>query len=243
MKPRIVFLTGKQFSDSCAQRINRNNLFESFDIKAESHNTLSKYDTPTTNLIFNALRQKYKYIPINDAYNLIAQFEDVADVTVVTENLDDFHERAGSTDVIHLYGELFKAKSSVTGNVIPWYSDITPYDKCEYGGNLVPLLLDPALIKEDPSLFSYLKCDILVVINSAEIRIADLINATEIFFLTPTELYPFQKNYSFWKDFIYTEEYRYHNIYNAKITFNDQSIEEGLISLYKKLKSESCKKD
>jgi NAD-dependent deacetylase len=54
----------------------------------------------------------------NDAHKAIAALERNFRVVVITQNVDDLHERAGSTEVIHLHGELTKARSSVNGSLI-----------------------------------------------------------------------------------------------------------------------------
>lgn len=49
----------------------------------------------------------------NNAHLLIAQLEKHYNVSVITQNIDDLHERAGSTNVLHLHGEIMKVRSSV----------------------------------------------------------------------------------------------------------------------------------
>ena len=79
----------------------------------------------------------------NRAHHLIAKLEDEFDVTVVTQNVDDLHERAGSMKVIHLHGELTKArgcmyehKPSPLDSVIDiGYNDIRIGDKCKISGS------------------------------------------------------------------------------------------------------------
>lgn len=53
----------------------------------------------------NELRDKYKDCQPNSAHKAIAELEMDYDVTVITQNIDDLHEKAGSTHVIHLHGE------------------------------------------------------------------------------------------------------------------------------------------
>lgn len=57
---------------------------------------------------FNPLRRATMEREQNNAHRTIAMFEDFADVCVITQNGDDFHERAGSTNVQHLHGEALK---------------------------------------------------------------------------------------------------------------------------------------
>ena len=76
----------------------------------------------------------------NAAHLELARLEEHFDVTVVTQNVDDLHERAGSSKVIHLHGELFKVRSTLDPNLIydleGW--ELKLGDKCEKGSQLRP---------------------------------------------------------------------------------------------------------
>jgi NAD-dependent deacetylase len=61
---------------------------------------------------YNKRRRELLTVEPNEGHRLVASLEESFDVTVVTQNVDDLHERAGSTNVIHLHGELMKACSS-----------------------------------------------------------------------------------------------------------------------------------
>lgn len=87
---------------------------------------------------YNERRRQLPTVEPNDAHKALVSLEDKYDVTIVTQNVDDLHERAGSTNVIHLHGELTKARSSFYNhkpspidNVINiGYNDINIGDKC-----------------------------------------------------------------------------------------------------------------
>ncbi|GLR16471.1 SIR2 family NAD-dependent protein deacylase [Portibacter lacus] len=71
------------------------------------------YDDPALVLDFyNKRRSQLKSVEPNEAHKLCAKLEENFDVTVVTQNVDNLHERGGSTDIIHLHGELNKIRSS-----------------------------------------------------------------------------------------------------------------------------------
>jgi len=60
-------------------------------------------------------------------------------VVIVTQNVDDLHERAGSSHIIHLHGELLKARSTLDESLVyEWKNDITFNNKCEKGSQLRP---------------------------------------------------------------------------------------------------------
>lgn len=61
---------------------------------------------------YDKRRKELSHVEPNDAHRLVAELEKSFDVTVITQNVDDLHERAGSSKIIHLHGELMKACSS-----------------------------------------------------------------------------------------------------------------------------------
>jgi len=74
---------------------------------------------------YNQRRRQLFDVQPNDAHKIIASLEQNFDVTVITQNVDDLHERGGSTHVLHLHGELLKARCTVDENsVIDWTGDI-----------------------------------------------------------------------------------------------------------------------
>ena len=70
---------------------------------------------------YNARRKQLDEVKPNAAHLLIAKLEEKYRVTIITQNVDDLHERAGSTNVIHLHGELKKARSSKNETLISDY--------------------------------------------------------------------------------------------------------------------------
>ena len=74
----------------------------------------------------------------NDAHIAIGELEKLCKVTVITQNVDNLHERGGSTNVIHLHGELFKARSTRTAQVYECLGDLHIGDLCPDGAQLRP---------------------------------------------------------------------------------------------------------
>jgi len=88
---------------------------------------------------YNQRRRLLKTAEPNDAHRLIAELETDFDVHVVTQNVDDLHERAGSTNVLHLHGELFKVRPvNDPHTIIDWRDDLNSGDKDEQGNQLRP---------------------------------------------------------------------------------------------------------
>ena len=92
---------------------------------------------------YNARRRALQNAEPNDAHKIIAELESNFDVCVVTQNVDNLHERAGSTNIIHLHGELTKARS-VKDEYTTYdigYNDINLGDKAPDGGQLRPFIV------------------------------------------------------------------------------------------------------
>ncbi len=77
---------------------------------------------------YNARRAQLPTVKPNAAHIAIASLEDDYDVTVVTQNVDNLHERAGSTRIIHLHGELTKVRPENCCNDMDGYSEETVFD-------------------------------------------------------------------------------------------------------------------
>lgn len=88
---------------------------------------------------YNQRRRKLHQVNPNKGHEALVALESHYDVTVITQNVDDLHERAGSSQVVHLHGELLKARS--TGNpqhVVRWNEDLLLGDRCPQGYQLRP---------------------------------------------------------------------------------------------------------
>jgi NAD-dependent deacetylase len=88
---------------------------------------------------YNQRRRQLKTVEPNQAHKDLATLENDFKVTIITQNVDDLHERAGSSDVVHLHGELLKIKSTVNHNDIKvWTEDLNLGDTCKNGHQLRP---------------------------------------------------------------------------------------------------------
>ncbi|MGB6269304.1 MAG: NAD-dependent deacylase [Olleya sp.] len=88
---------------------------------------------------YNQRRQQLLQVKPNKAHIELANLEKHFKVTIITQNIDDLHERAGSTDVVHLHGELLKARSTTNENLIlDWTKDINLGDVDQNGNQLRP---------------------------------------------------------------------------------------------------------
>ncbi len=88
---------------------------------------------------YNRRRNEMSNVLPNKAHEILAQLEDKFDITIVTQNVDDLHERAGSKNVIHLHGELSKLQSEDNSEIISeWKEDLKLGDKGYDGHQLRP---------------------------------------------------------------------------------------------------------
>jgi NAD-dependent deacetylase len=89
---------------------------------------------------YNQRRKKALDVKPNRGHEVLVELEACFDVTVVTQNVDDLHERAGSSRVIHLHGSLFESRSTLDENLVyPIHgSELNLGDKCERGSQLRP---------------------------------------------------------------------------------------------------------
>ena len=79
---------------------------------------------------YNGRRRRLSSVEPNPAHLAIARLQRDRDVTLVTQNVDDLHERAGSAHVIHMHGELLKARCERCGTVADWSGDMDASSAC-----------------------------------------------------------------------------------------------------------------
>ena len=89
---------------------------------------------------YNQRRRQLAEVEPNEAHKLLVKLEEKYDVYIITQNVDDLHERAGSKKVLHLHGQLNLARSTGNSKLIKdiGYNDIKLGDKCEEGHQLRP---------------------------------------------------------------------------------------------------------
>ena len=111
---RIVVLTGAGISVESGLATFRggNGLWDGFSVEKVATPEGYRANPALVLDFYNKRRRELLTVEPNEAHRLVAALEKQFSVTVVTQNIDDLHERAGSTHVIHLHGELMKACSS-----------------------------------------------------------------------------------------------------------------------------------
>lgn len=175
MKKKIVFFTGAGVSAESGLatfRESKNGLWNNYRIEDVCTPEAWNKDKKLVLDFYNFRRKQCLEAKPNKAHILIAEFEKDFDVTVITQNVDNLHERAGSTKIVHLHGELMKVRSSVKPNLIyDCEKDVNIGDKCEDGFQLRPHIvwfgesLDNIKIEE--SIDAIMKCDFCVILGTS----------------------------------------------------------------------------
>ncbi len=112
-KKRLVVLTGAGMSAESGLKTFRDagGLWEEYDVM-EVASIEGWYRNPERVIEFyNQRREQLAHVEPNRGHRILAELETFFDVEVITQNVDDLHERAGSTKVLHLHGELTKVRS------------------------------------------------------------------------------------------------------------------------------------
>ena len=141
MKKKLVVLTGAGISAESGIKT-----FRDSDGLWEGHNVLDVatpegwYKNPALVLDFyNQRRKQLKEVEPNLGHLILAELENEFDVFIITQNVDDLHERAGSTNVLHLHGELLKVRSTKNPNyILDWQYDLNFGDFDENKNQLRP---------------------------------------------------------------------------------------------------------
>ncbi|MFD2824074.1 NAD-dependent deacetylase [Lacinutrix iliipiscaria] len=141
MRKHIVVLTGAGMSAESGIKTFRDadGLWEGHDVmEVASPQGFAKNPELVLDFYNQRRRQLFEVQP-NKAHFDLAALEQDFEVTVVTQNVDDLHERSGSTNVVHLHGELLKARSSYNEKDIQkWTTDLVLGDLCKKGYQMRP---------------------------------------------------------------------------------------------------------
>jgi NAD-dependent deacetylase len=140
-RKRLVVLTGAGISAESGLKTFRDSdgLWEGFDINEVATATAWRKNPELVLDFYNERRKNVKNVQPNSAHIALAELEKYFNVTIITQNIDDLHERGGSTNVLHLHGEIFKMRSvsdeSITYRID---GDIQLGDLADNGSQLRP---------------------------------------------------------------------------------------------------------
>ena len=175
-------------------------LWEKYDVTQVASPEAWRRDPELVLRFYNERRKQLFACRPNAAHEGLAQLQNDYDVRIITQNVDDLHERAGSQHVLHLHGELKKARSTLDESLVyeleSW--ELNPGDYCEKGSQLRPHVVwfgEP--VKSIPEAIALIEsADIMVVVGTSlnVYPAASLLNYTReevpVFLIDPNP--PFQ---------------------------------------------------
>ncbi|MCR5312355.1 MAG: NAD-dependent deacylase [Bacteroidaceae bacterium] len=175
---KLVFLTGAGMSAESGISTFRDSggLWEQYPVEAVASIEGYYRDPKLVINFYNERRHQLLKVKPCEGHYLIAELEDKYDVCVITQNIDNLHEKAGSKKIIHLHGELMKATSSKNPNdpnciiTLPEDNmDINVEDKAKDGSQLRPFIVwfGESVPMIEPAIEEVQSADILVVIGTS----------------------------------------------------------------------------
>ncbi|TSE07760.1 SIR2 family NAD-dependent protein deacylase [Aquimarina algiphila] len=168
----IVVLTGAGISAESGINTFRdaNGLWEGHDIM-EVASPIGWRNNPELVLDFyNKRRSQLHTVAPNMGHLSLVELEKQYNVSIITQNVDDLHERAGSSHIIHLHGELLKVRSQFDEQlVLDWEKDLYLGDHCEHNSQLRPHIVwfGEAVPMMDVAIEITEKADILLIIGTS----------------------------------------------------------------------------
>lgn len=138
---KIVVLTGAGVSAESGIKTFRDTdgLWEGHDIHDVATPEAWQLNPKLVLDFYNQRRKQLLSVKPNSAHEILVLLEKIYDVTIITQNIDDLHERAGSSKVIHLHGELRKVRSTKDKSIIyQWDHDLKLGDYCDLKSQLRP---------------------------------------------------------------------------------------------------------
>ena len=170
---KIVVLTGAGISAESGLKTFRDSdgLWEGYNVYDVATPEAWRKNPAMVQEFYNLRRKGVIEAKPNDSHIAIAQLEKYFDVQIITQNIDDLHERAGSTKVLHLHGEIKKSQSTRNPNLVynikGWQLHMG--DLCELGSQLRPFIVwfgeSVPLIEDAAYLAS--QADIFVVVGTS----------------------------------------------------------------------------
>ncbi|MFC4873228.1 SIR2 family NAD-dependent protein deacylase [Negadavirga shengliensis] len=170
---KLVVLTGAGISAESGLRTFRddNGLWEGHDVMEVASPAGWRKNKKLVLEFYNLRRKACLEAEPNKAHYRLARLEEDFDVTIVTQNVDNLHEKAGSSKVIHLHGELFKSQSTLDPGLVyemeGW--ELKLGDKCEKGSQLRPYIVwfgEPVPMME-AAIEAALQADVFAVVGTS----------------------------------------------------------------------------
>jgi len=171
-KKKLVVLSGAGISAESGLKTFRDSdgLWEGYNIEDVATPRAWRKDPQLVLDFYNYRRRNVLEAQPNAAHHGLAELEKNFDVTIITQNIDDLHERAGSTNVLHLHGEIFKMRSERNIELVyEIKGDIKIGDKAEDGQQLRPHIVwfEEPVPKIEEAIPVVRQADIFVVVGTS----------------------------------------------------------------------------
>ncbi len=172
MKKKLVVLSGAGISAESGVRTFRdaNGLWENHDINEVASPEGFARNPQLVLDFYNARRRQLLEVVPNRAHEILAELQSDFDVQIITQNVDDLHERAGSREVLHLHGELLKARPvDRETDIISWKKDLDLGNVDKRGKQLRPHIVwfGEMVPEMEHALQLVRQADILLVIGTS----------------------------------------------------------------------------
>ncbi|WP_310556507.1 NAD-dependent deacylase [Flavobacterium sp.] len=172
MKKKIVVLTGAGVSAESGIQTFRDSdgLWEGHNVNDVATPEGWQRDPELVLDFYNQRRKQLKTVLPNQAHEILVELENDFEVSIITQNVDNLHEKAGSTSVLHLHGELLKVRSTVHKNhILDWTDDLVLGDFDDNGNQLRPHIVwfgeDVPAIEKAVAIVE--KADFLIIIGTS----------------------------------------------------------------------------
>ncbi|TXF79312.1 SIR2 family NAD-dependent protein deacylase [Chryseobacterium sp.] len=172
MKKKLVVLSGAGISAESGVKTFRdsNGLWEEHRIEDVASPEGFVRNPKLVLDFYNARRRQLKEVEPNDAHRILAELELDFEVEIITQNVDDLHERAGSSKITHLHGELKKAKpvdSEIP--ILDWQDDLNLGDLDQNGVQLRPHIVwfGEAVPEMEKAMEIAARADIFLIIGTS----------------------------------------------------------------------------
>ncbi|MGB5989089.1 MAG: NAD-dependent deacylase [Marinifilaceae bacterium] len=205
----LVVITGAGMSAESGIKTFRdhNGLWEEHNVEDVATPEGWKRNPELVNKFYNERRKQLLECNPNLGHKLIAELEENFNVNIITQNIDNLHERAGSTNVLHLHGELNKVRSSIDENDIMKLTgwELKIGDKCKRGSQLRPHIVwfGETVPEIDNAVPLVMNADIIIIVGTsmAVYPAAGLVNYSSyncpIFLIDPNIPDKYIKNVSY----------------------------------------------
>ncbi len=198
---KLVVLTGAGMSAESGIKTFRDSggLWEEYDVMEVASPEGWNRNRELVLRFYNERRRQLAQAMPNAGHTGLAELEKYFEVWIITQNVDDLHERAGSTRVIHLHGELTKARSTADPELVYdiGYNEINPGDRCEKGSQLRPHIVwfgEPVPLMDEAVRITT-KADIFAIIGTSLVvypaagLVSYVLAEVPVFLIDPNDVY------------------------------------------------------